>query len=112
SNGSIVSSTGGSVTIAASMPEAAGNAATIEAKAIGVTFALAVGTSSSAATVSIGVAVAKNDIGGGRGNVARANIDGGTVTAAHDVFVLSDASARIDAIAVGASVGVTVPKNI
>ena len=56
------------------MPQAAGGVPMISAQAIGVTFALSVGFGRQFGVVSIGVAVAKNEIGGGGGNAVRATV--------------------------------------
>lgn len=101
----------GDVTVHAAMPAsdndtAGGDGATIVARAVGVSFGLAVGSASVGLTVGIGAAVAVNHIGRGtRGNTITATVKAGV--AGGSVAVLADATAGIDAIAAGVALALS-----
>ena len=102
--------TTGGVTVRATQPQPAGDVKNIHALAIGVAAGINFGGGSTTVTIAIGIAIALNEIGTStHGNVARAQISGGSVNAAGDVSVIASATATSDvlAVAVGLSVNVS-----
>ena len=105
---------GTTITVRASMPEAAGGDPTIWARTIGVAFGLNLGSETVSATLTVGIAVAVNSIGvkdaaTDRGNAVRAIVDDSRLTAPAGIVVRANVSATIEVFSLGASVAVAVP---